>query len=82
MADPDWLEVRVEDHGPGIPPDQLARVFEPFYRVQEARDRPSGGHGLGLAIAATAVRRHRGRIEASNRAEGGLCVRVQLPRQS
>jgi two-component system sensor histidine kinase CpxA len=82
MADPDWLEVRVEDHGPGIPPDQLARVFEPFYRVQEARDRQSGGHGLGLAIAATAVRRHRGRIEASNRAEGGLCVRVQLPRQS
>lgn len=74
-----WLEVRIEDSGPGIPGDQLERVFEPFYRVQEARDRQSGGHGLGLAIAAAAVRRHRGTIQARNRAGGGLVVCVELP---
>lgn len=74
-----YLEVSVEDSGPGIPEAQLERVFEPFYRVQEARDRASGGHGLGLAIAAAAVRRHAGQIVATNRAGGGLAVTVSLP---
>lgn len=73
------LEIRVEDHGPGIPPAELDRVFDAFYRVQEARDRQSGGHGLGLAIAAAAVRRHHGRIEAQNRPGGGLAISVTLP---
>jgi two-component system sensor histidine kinase CpxA len=78
-CEPGQLEIHIEDSGPGIPEDQLGRVFEPFYRVQEARDRHSGGHGLGLAIAAAAVRRHRGHISASNRPEGGLRVSVLLP---
>lgn len=71
--------VSVEDSGPGIAEPHIKRIFEPFYRVDEARDRQSGGHGLGLAIAASAVRRHGGRISASNRDGGGLRVQVVLP---
>jgi two-component system sensor histidine kinase CpxA len=75
----DEVRVRVLDSGPGIPEAHIDRVFEPFYRVDEARSRDSGGHGLGLAIAASAVRRHGGRIEARNRSEGGLEMAVTLP---
>lgn len=75
--------IRVTDTGPGIAEQHLARIFEPFYRVDEARARTGGGHytghGLGLAIAASAVRRHGGRISAHNRQGGGLEVRVVLP---
>jgi len=71
--------ITVADRGPGVPAAQLERIFEPFYRVQEARDRQSGGHGLGLAIAAAAVRRHRGSITARNREGGGLEFVVALP---
>jgi signal transduction histidine kinase len=71
----------VLDSGVGIEEAKLNRIFEPFFRVDEARNRESGGHGLGLAIAASAVRRHDGRITASNRQEGGLQVRVVIPRQ-
>ena len=73
------IQVHVVDSGPGIAPNQLDRIFEPFYRVDEARNRGSGGHGLGLAIAASAVRRHGGRISASNHEGGGLEVLVVLP---
>jgi two-component system sensor histidine kinase CpxA len=75
----DAIEVRVADSGPGIARQHLEHIFEPFYRVDEARDRQSGGHGLGLAIAASAVRRHGGSMSASNRSEGGLEVLVYLP---
>jgi len=71
--------VCVLDSGPGIAETHIKRIFEPFYRVDEARDRNSGGHGLGMAIAASAVRRHGGRISASNRQVGGLEVKVVLP---
>ncbi|KAA9129850.1 HAMP domain-containing protein [Marinihelvus fidelis] len=73
------VDVIVADDGPGVPPEQLARIFDPFYRVQEARDRHSGGHGLGLAIAAAAVRRHEGQLQACNREQGGLEMGVHLP---
>jgi len=73
------IQVCVWDSGPGIAETHIKRIFEPFYRVDEARNRSSGGHGLGLAIAASAVRRHGGRISASNRQDGGLEVRVVLP---
>ena len=69
----------VRDFGPGVPEGELEKIFEPFYRVQESRDRGSGGHGLGLSIAATAVRRHGGEIKADNAADGGLVVRIELP---
>jgi two-component system sensor histidine kinase CpxA len=75
------VQVRVLDSGPGIPEAHIERIFEPFYRVDEARDRRTGGHGLGLAIAASAVRSHGGRISASNRPGGGLEISVLLPRQ-
>jgi two-component system sensor histidine kinase CpxA len=73
------IRVSVKDSGPGIAQAHIKRIFEPFYRVDEARNRGSGGHGLGLAIAASAVRRHGGSISASNRQGGGLEVRVILP---
>jgi two-component system, OmpR family, sensor histidine kinase CpxA len=78
-TDDDGVKVTVRDHGPGIGDDELERVFEPFYRVEEARDRSSGGVGLGLAIAARAVRAHGGEISAANHPDGGLVVTVRLP---
>ncbi len=71
--------ISVRDFGPGVPPDQLEKIFQPFYRVQESRDRTTGGYGLGLSIVAAAVRRHDGRIEAANDPEGGLILTVSLP---
>jgi len=73
-----WL-IQVRDFGPGVPEEEVEKIFKPFYRVQESRDRGSGGHGLGLSIAANAVRRHGGTIDARNGADGGLVVRVRLP---
>lgn len=75
------VQVSVLDKGPGIDAALLGRIFEPFFRVDEARNRDSGGHGLGLAIAASAIRRHGGRVSAFNRTGGGLEVRVLLPVQ-
>jgi two-component system sensor histidine kinase CpxA len=69
----------VRDHGAGVPEEELEKIFQPFYRVQESRDRSSGGHGIGLAIAAAAVARHGGKIHASNAGGGGLSVQVSLP---
>lgn len=71
--------VIVDDQGPGVPPAELAHVFEPFYRVDASRERQSGGAGLGLAIARQVVALHAGSITASNREEGGLEVRILLP---
>jgi len=73
------LNIVVRDHGSGVPEEELEKIFQPFYRVQESRDRSSGGHGIGLAIAAAAVGRHGGQIRASNAEGGGLSVRVSLP---
>ncbi len=58
---------------------ELEKILEPFYRVQESRDRVSGGHGLGLSIAANAVQRHGGSINARNAEGGGLLVTIELP---
>ncbi len=71
--------LQVLDRGAGIPESQLERIFDPFARVEESRARSTGGHGLGLAIAAAAVRRHRGEIRARNRAGGGLEICLRLP---
>lgn len=75
----DALCLTVRDHGPGVPAADLPRLFEPFYRVSEARDRDSGGFGLGLAIAARAVALHHGEIHAENAEGGGLMVSIVLP---
>jgi two-component system, OmpR family, sensor histidine kinase CpxA len=71
--------LRVSDSGPGVPPDALGKVFEPFYRLDDARGRQTGGVGLGLAITERAVRFHGGRVSAHNRPEGGLQVELRLP---
>jgi two-component system sensor histidine kinase CpxA len=73
------LLIRIADQGPGVPQEALGRLFEPFYRVADARDRQSGGTGIGLAIAERAVTLHSGSIRASNRPEGGLLVEISLP---
>ena len=71
-------ELTVRDHGPGVPESELDRIFEPFYRVSEARDRASGGAGLGLSIADRTVKLHGGTIAARN-VENGLLVVMRLP---
>jgi two-component system, OmpR family, sensor histidine kinase CpxA len=73
------VQVKVRDHGPGVPEKDLKLIFEPFYRVDAARDRAGGGDGLGLAIAARAIAVHGGSIEAHNVADGGLEVAMRLP---
>lgn len=71
--------IRVRDHGPGVPTEALSDLFRPFYRVAQARDRQSGGVGLGLAIAERAIRAHGGSVKAENAPDGGLLVEFRLP---
>jgi signal transduction histidine kinase len=68
----------LRDYGPGVPEDALTRIFDPFFRVEEARDASSGGSGLGLSIAKRAIQVHHGRITAEN-ALPGLRVRIAIP---
>jgi two-component system phosphate regulon sensor histidine kinase PhoR len=72
------IRITVSDSGPGIPPSDLGRVFERFYRVDKARSRP-GGMGLGLAIVRHLVELHGGRATAENRPGGGARFTVTLP---
>ena len=72
-----WVQVEVNDYGPGLPPGDLVRVFEKFYRVVDPQRRP--GAGLGLAIAKGIVELHGGTIEAANRPGGGATLRFTLP---
>jgi two-component system sensor histidine kinase CpxA len=73
------IMIQICDSGEGVPESFLPRLFEPFFRVASARDRNSGGYGLGLAIAQRAIKAHKGTIKAHNRLEGGLCVTIELP---
>ena len=73
------LEIVIRDHGPGVPASELERIFEPFYRVAESRDRDSGGEGIGLAITSQVIKAHGGTAKAANAAGGGLEVRLNLP---
>ena len=68
----------IRDYGPGVPEDTLTRIFDPFFRVEEARDATSGGSGLGLSIAKQAVQVHHGTIVAEN-ASPGLRVQIAIP---
>ncbi len=71
--------VRVCDNGPGIPPDKLEAVFEPFYRLEESRNRHTGGAGLGLYIARELTQRQGGELTLTNRPSGGLMAELRLP---
>jgi len=70
--------IAVRDHGPGVPADTLVRIFDPFYRVEEARNNNGGGSGLGLSIAKRAIELHHGSICALN-ASPGLRVEITIP---
>ncbi len=78
-VDRSWVELIVEDDGPGIPPEDLPSIFEPFYRADPSRSRTSGGSGLGLGVVKQLVIAHGGRVHAENRAEGGSRFVVVLP---
>ncbi|MGZ9106225.1 MAG: ATP-binding protein [Rhodoplanes sp.] len=73
------LVVTIEDDGPGLPTDELERVFEPFYRLETSRSRETGGAGLGLALVRAAIAAHGGDVVLGNRPEGGLRATVTLP---
>ena len=73
------LVAEVEDDGPGIPPGELERVFEPFHRGEPSRSRETGGVGLGLPIARNIFRAHGGDVVLSNRPMGGVKATVTLP---
>ncbi|WP_337287377.1 ATP-binding protein [Candidatus Methylomirabilis sp.] len=75
----DEVVIRVRDHGPGVPQSALSQLFLPFYRVADARDRQSGGTGIGLAITERAVHLHNGAVTAVNAQDGGLIVDIVLP---
>ncbi|OQY17460.1 MAG: hypothetical protein B6I36_08930, partial [Desulfobacteraceae bacterium 4572_35.1] len=78
----DQLNIEITDNGAGIPEKMLDKIFAPFFRVADARDRQSGGTGIGLAIAKSAILHHRGTIMARNNSNGGLIVQIVLPLQS
>ncbi len=80
VSDGDELIIAIRDEGPGIPPEDIERVFEPFYRVEASRNRDTGGTGLGLSIARDIAQAHGGSIVLRNRAEGGVEAIVRLPR--
>jgi signal transduction histidine kinase len=74
-----YARIVIRDGGPGIAPDQLQHVFEPFYRVETSRSRETGGTGLGLTIARNIAEQHGVTIELANHPEGGLAVTLLLP---
>lgn len=74
-----WLTIRVEDDGPGIPPDEQEEVFRPFYRLDKARNQDSGNTGLGLSIARDIVRSHGGEVRLGESRLGGLKATIRLP---
>jgi len=79
-SDASFVRLTVRDHGPGVSEAELIPIFRPFYRVADARDRQSGGVGLGLAIADRVIRIHDGEIRAGNAEPRGLQVEILLPR--
>lgn len=73
------FSIVIADSGTGVPEELLGDIFQPFFRTDSARDRESGGHGLGLAIAHRSVTLHYGKIWAENKPTGGLKITVEIP---
>ena len=76
------IVITVADEGPGIPPNDLTRIFERFYRVDKSRTREGkdpGGTGLGLSIVRHLVELHGGRVSAANRPGHGAIFTIELP---
>lgn len=74
------LVIRVRDSGPGVPEEEIERVFEPFYRLESSRSRDTGGTGLGLSIARDVAQAHGGSVTLTNLPQGGLEAKLILPR--
>jgi signal transduction histidine kinase len=74
------LRIRIQDEGPGLPADEVERVFEPFYRAEQSRSRETGGTGLGLTIARNVAENHGGTLQLNNRPGAGLEACLTLPR--
>ncbi|MGB9108409.1 MAG: ATP-binding protein, partial [Telluria sp.] len=74
-----WLEITVDDDGPGIPEEERGRIFEPFYRLDRSRDRATGGFGLGLSIARKAVALHGGMLRVERSPLNGARFVITLP---
>ncbi len=79
QVEDDMVVVTIDDDGPGIPAAELENVFAPFYRVESSRNRETGGTGLGLAVARSALRGNGGDVTLANRQGGGLTVTATLP---
>jgi len=77
--DENCLQIRVDDNGLGLPPEEFDKIFKPFYRVDETRTRATGGTGLGLTIVYNVVNEHHGKVWAESSNLGGLAVTIQLP---
>ena len=73
------VSIHVDDHGPGIPAENLEDVLRPFTRLEDSRSRDTGGLGLGLSIVQSAIEAHGGTLDLSNRDEGGLRATLTLP---
>jgi len=73
------LRIAVRDHGGGVPEAALPHIFQPFYRVSDARTHGPGGVGLGLTIVDRTIRLHGGTVHAANAPGGGLVVELTLP---
>lgn len=76
------IRVSIADKGPGIPPERMAEMLQPFTRLDPSRSRETGGFGLGLSIASTIIEGHGGTLMLANRPDGGLLVTVDLPESS
>ncbi len=79
LEKPGILQIQIQDEGPGIPPQEMDKVFTPFYRLDSARTPDKAGVGLGMAVARDIIRGHGGEIILRNREGGGLRVQVDLP---
>ena len=79
-GDDAWIRLDVVDQGPGIPEDELPRIWESFFRGERARNSPNRGSGLGLAVVRQLVELHGGRVEVESLPEQGTTFRVWLPR--
>jgi signal transduction histidine kinase len=77
--DDDAVEIEVSDRGPGIPPGDLGRIFDPFYRGPRARENQTRGLGLGLSLVKRIVQAHGGSITAASNPGQGACFTVRLP---
>jgi signal transduction histidine kinase len=73
------FQIAIQDDGPGIPEQDFERVFQPFVRLEESRNKQTGGIGLGMAIARSIVRKHGGDMSLANTQGSGLTVTIHLP---